>query len=97
LDDLAKDPGRLGQGIRDFLAGDFFSASRNILSVAKGKLTQTDLEAETIADVLIGRNIEGLAGQAPRPFSPVTETGQPKDLTGRLIRALAATGGSRVE
>jgi len=41
LDDLSRDPGRVGQGVRDFLAGDFFSASRNLLSSVKGRLTQT--------------------------------------------------------
>lgn len=97
LDDLAQDPGRVGQGIRDFMAGDFFSASRNILSSAKGRLTQTDLEADKIAKILTQRNIEGLAEQVGPPVSRITETGQPRDLGGRLLRALSSTAGTQVE
>ena len=97
LDDLGQDQGRVAQGVRDFLAGDFFSASKNLLGGAKGRLTQTDLEADRIADILTGRDIRGLAGQVPRPVSPVTETGQPRDLLGRATRGLAAAAGSRTE
>lgn len=97
LDDLAQDPGRIGQGIRDLLVGDFFSATRNLTGGIKGRLTQTELESGKIAEILTGREIGGLAGQVPRPVSPVTETAQPRDLGGRLIRALASTAGTRTE
>ncbi len=97
LDDLAKDPGRIGQGVRDLLLGDFFSATRNLTGGLKGRLTQTELESGKIAEILTGREIRGLAGQVPKPVSPITETGQPRDLAGRLLRAVSSTAGTRTE
>jgi hypothetical protein len=62
LDDLAKDTGKLGQGVRDILSGDFFSATKNLLSGSVDRLTTTPKESDKIADILINRDITGLSG-----------------------------------
>lgn len=94
IDDLAQDPGKVGQGIRDLLIGDFFSATKNLTGGLRGRLTQTDLESEKIAKILTGRDVRGLAGRIRRPVSPVTETGQPRGLLGRTAGSLAITTGT---
>ncbi len=98
LDDLAQDPGELGQGVANVLLGRFTQAIKNFAAVTKGKLTQTDLEAKQIAEILAGRDVAGFRGRARAPtpeVSPVTEQGQPRDLLGRVTRALAGAAGSQ--
>ena len=97
LADISKDTGKIAQGVRDFLDGNFARGIVNLLGGAKDRVSFTPRETDVIGEILTGRNITGLGKFTPRVVSPLTEAGRPADLGQALVKALSITAGSRTD